>query len=199
VTGMASEEPNSVQRIIGTAGELLRGPYVVSLEEGGIYEPVHFPRTSGPSRGERIFGLMIRYTRQVTIASDGELLLNSSPDSSAAQTEDGKNNSGEGGSTSNTQSVTATTSPSSRVEPNLDCARVSRPSEKIVCSNAELSAEDARVSQLYKTALSRAAYPDAVIDEQRTWLEERNACASLACLETSYRRRLSDLVAFTSN
>jgi hypothetical protein len=62
----------AVKSVIGPKGENLRGSYVVALgdEPGKTYVPIKFPRTSPPTEGERLLGLMINYTQRVFVASD---------------------------------------------------------------------------------------------------------------------------------
>jgi hypothetical protein len=74
VTPMASVQPHNVQSVIGTSGEYLRGPYVVTLEAGGKYVPAKFPRNSAPSDDEKLLGFMIHYTQKISVMSDGKVI-----------------------------------------------------------------------------------------------------------------------------
>jgi len=77
---------------------------------------------------------------------------------------------------------------------SFDCAKASTAIEKMICSDAELSDLDGRLAQGYRSALERAASPDAAKAAQRAWLTaERNRCADVACLKAAYRRRIEAL------
>jgi len=68
-------QPPKVVEAFGRRGENLRGPHVVTLEEGGRYAPVQFSRPSPPTEAERIMGRMIRFQQRLIIASDGRIAV----------------------------------------------------------------------------------------------------------------------------
>jgi uncharacterized protein len=81
---------------------------------------------------------------------------------------------------------------------SFDCKKASAAIEKMICSDPQLSELDTRLALSYKRLLEKAANPDSLKAEQRTWLAiERSKCATLACLKAAYQRRLAALDATT--
>jgi len=78
------------------------------------------------------------------------------------------------------------------IKPSFDCAKASTPSEKAICSNANLAELDNRLAKAYKNA--RSACQKDVKQEQREWLKEVNSCSSnIQCLKNSYISRIQEL------
>lgn len=69
--------------------------------------------------------------------------------------------------------------------------------EQTVCTHGRLGALDERLDSWYRRALIRAGYfdqTDMVKQQQRAWLDERNACsANIGCLRRAYRSRIEAL------
>src|SRR4051812_46178278 len=81
---------------------------------------------------------------------------------------------------------------------SFDCKKASVAIEKMICSDPQLSELDTRLALSYKRLLEKAANPDSLKAEQRTWLAiERSKCTTLACLKAAYQRRLAALDATT--
>ncbi len=76
---------------------------------------------------------------------------------------------------------------------SFDCAKASTTVEKAICSNAELSALDDRLSAAYKAALTDTLDPASVKTSQREWVKARNACKTVSCLQEAYRGRIAAL------
>lgn len=74
-TPSARSMPQSVQSVLGKAGEHLYGPYVVTLEEGGKYVPAKLPRNRIPTDSEIFPGFMIHYTQKIAVLPDGEAFV----------------------------------------------------------------------------------------------------------------------------
>lgn len=77
-------------------------------------------------------------------------------------------------------------SPSNSASFNCDNA-VSK-TEKMICSDADLSNQDSQLGQLYKQLEST----DTLINSQRQWMKDRNLCSDDQCLRASYQLRISD-------
>lgn len=77
------------------------------------------------------------------------------------------------------------------------CSRAKLPVEIAICSSNSLSEKDRRLEQLYVARLKDAEGSrdsDWLKSAQREWLSQRNDCGtSVACLESTYRVRLSEL------
>jgi hypothetical protein len=71
--------------------------------------------------------------------------------------------------------------------PSFNCAKASTDVEKAVCSNKTLGTLDAITAKLYK-----AAGPSAKAD-QKTWMNERNACQDAQCVAVKYAERILTL------
>lgn len=79
--------------------------------------------------------------------------------------------------------------------PSFDCTGALQQAERTVCGDAGLSAKDRELSGLYhqaRAAASDAARP-ALVDAQRQWIVERNACQDADCLNAVYDRRIAEL------
>ncbi|WP_455181523.1 lysozyme inhibitor LprI family protein [Azospirillum palustre] len=69
-----------------------------------------------------------------------------------------------------------------RAEPSFDCKAASTPVEKAICADPKLADADREIADLYKVLqdLSAAADRDRLRTEQRSWLAQRNQCATAA-------------------
>ena len=83
-----------------------------------------------------------------------------------------------------------------QVQPSFDCKQHYQAAEVAICNNAELSILDNEISRLYVAVLeggSRNRKQEAAA-EQRTWIDERNACGANAdCLSKTQHRRVAAL------
>jgi len=90
----------------------------------------------------------------------------------------------------------------SAIAAGFDCAQASHTYEKLVCTDNELSANDARLNALYKTVLERIQANDRadVTSAQRAWVADvRNACGDRACLSKVYDKRIQELSRIDEN
>ena len=75
--------------------------------------------------------------------------------------------------------------------PSFSCARASLAAEIAVCNSASLASLDNHLADLYASALQNRGSSYAR-DQQRSWLDRRNACGSDAsCIEQRYREQIS--------
>lgn len=82
---MASVQDPNAQSIMGQKGENLRGPFVFTHEDGGVYVPAKLPRNPNPSESEKVFGRMIHVTQRISITPDGRAFtIPSAPGSGSA-------------------------------------------------------------------------------------------------------------------
>jgi hypothetical protein len=63
----------------------------------------------------------------------------------------------------------------------------------MICADAELSRLDLELGRLYELALKQAPKPEILLEQQRTWLKERDQCADVAGLRLSYQDRIDQL------
>ncbi len=95
-------------------------------------------------------------------------------------------------------------------QPSFDCAKASNSIEHIICNSDQLSAQDVKLSQLYKNVIQKVTddIKKDIKAEQRSWLKKRNRDCNLAiaaaekCLLQHYRERnssLSRMLAFDSS
>ena len=82
-------------------------------------------------------------------------------------------------------------------KPSFTCTAESSDAEKAICSDAGLSEQDRRLSEVYNTARGRAEGNGAarrLLDDQRAWLDQRNACGSDdSCLSRRMAERIAVL------
>ena len=80
---------------------------------------------------------------------------------------------------------------------SFDCHKAQTEVEKLICTDAELSAQDEALARAYKDAAKRTAEPDRYKREQRTWNKAREECLGesdkAACLKDKYTRRVQAL------
>ena len=76
------------------------------------------------------------------------------------------------------------------------CTAKSSIIENIICTDPVLSQKDIETALIYQQLLGRKLYgmkKQEIVAEQRKWLRDRNACASLSCLNKIYDARLNTL------
>jgi hypothetical protein len=83
--------------------------------------------------------------------------------------------------------------------PSFDCARAGTPTERAICSNAELARLDRNLGRVY-SQLRRSLPADGaerLRRDQREFISGRDACgADIACIDTAYRFRLDYMVVY---
>lgn len=75
---------------------------------------------------------------------------------------------------------------------SFNCASAQLPVEKIICADADLSRADSALGTQFKAAMEEsadAATRATLLDAQRAWLRQRNACADAGCVARSYSER----------
>lgn len=83
--------------------------------------------------------------------------------------------------------------------PSFDCTKASLPAEKAICASPELGALDRELASTFNDTVRNgaAAQQSRQRTAQKTWLAQRNACATTAdtpvCLRETYRRRIVEL------
>jgi uncharacterized protein YecT (DUF1311 family) len=83
------------------------------------------------------------------------------------------------------------------VGPSFDCAKATYPSERLVCSSAELAVLDLAMANAYRDAAARVGTKrrkTALRNLQNNWLRKvREACGEVACLREVYEQRIREL------
>lgn len=81
-----------------------------------------------------------------------------------------------------------------KVSASFSCSCAKSPTEKTICGSYELAAWDRSLAAAYKTATERTQDEAALLEEQKEWLKERNACqADPTCIETKLAIRVGQL------
>ena len=78
----------------------------------------------------------------------------------------------------------------------LDCSKAQSSAERAICDNYSLGQSEARMATLFSIATSLVAMGQRgnIHDDQRIWLQSRNACGKdLTCLRESYAVRIQQL------
>lgn len=75
------------------------------------------------------------------------------------------------------------------------CAHAHSSSEKAICANPKLKELDGQLARAYHQAFThtqpKSPQRNALIQEQRTWLQSVNACqGKVPCLQQSYEGRI---------
>lgn len=92
------------------------------------------------------------------------------------------------GNTADTQIATAASTPS------FDCRLATIASERLICDNPQLARLDREIAAAYADARGRTAQPNAILDQQKSWIKQRDACGgSFGCLQASMSDRLNEL------
>lgn len=77
---------------------------------------------------------------------------------------------------------------------SFDCAKATTASEKLVCSDQNLSTLDERLSEAYRQALKKTPGKEALKKEEQHWIESvRDACSDAACMSAAYEARIAAL------
>lgn len=72
--------------------------------------------------------------------------------------------------------------------PAWDCAKARSGTERLICANPDIRAQDARMGALYARLQARGQAPER---GQKAWLlDQRNACDSPDCLRDAYAERI---------
>ena len=75
---------------------------------------------------------------------------------------------------------------------SFDCNKASRPVERMICSDPELSKLDEAMVVAFRNAIGAAADSSTVRAEQRGWIvDSRNKCDTAACLKQAYQSRIA--------
>lgn len=76
---------------------------------------------------------------------------------------------------------------------NIDCVRDRAPVEQLICSDGELIVLDGKMSQRYFALRNFSGRRDAdnLLQNQRSWLRERNQCRNTGCLKLYYNSRIT--------
>jgi len=83
---------------------------------------------------------------------------------------------------------------------SFNCAKASSRSEKMICSNEEISKADESLARVYKLALASTQDKAALKQQQKDWLKDvRNKCQDSACLKRIYNDRLIALNSVTAS
>lgn len=83
---------------------------------------------------------------------------------------------------------------------SFDCAKAATPAEKMICSDAALSALDEQLNKSYRAAIARTGNKALLREWQRGWLRspELAGCTSAACMKPLFAagaRLLDEMVA----
>lgn len=76
---------------------------------------------------------------------------------------------------------------------SFDCRKAARPIEHTICNDPTLNALDSQLQAAYLGAIDRSNHPQAVTDNQRGWIRQRDACADAKCMTAAYERQIARL------
>lgn len=76
---------------------------------------------------------------------------------------------------------------------SFDCRKAQSAVETMVCTDGPLSRLDEELAVVYGEVLAITPDQGLLKKQQREWLESRNRCKEIPCVEDSYRGRLAEL------
>lgn len=92
------------------------------------------------------------------------------------------------------QLPTVASSPAARIEASFDCSAARTWTERAICSNARLAAQDVELTQLYLSWRRLSSSTAVARDEQAAWRRNvRDTCTDIECLIAAYQARTADL------
>lgn len=78
--------------------------------------------------------------------------------------------------------------------PSFDCAKALTGSERLICSNQQLSLLDVQLTQAYRRAMSRTPDKHALKAALIAWRKnQRDACSTAACMASAYKAQIQSL------
>jgi uncharacterized protein YecT (DUF1311 family) len=83
--------------------------------------------------------------------------------------------------------------PSGSYAASFDCAKVSSTVDKMICENAEISAEDSNLAEAYRHARENSREKKDLIKSQKEWLKKRNKISDPILMLLTYRNRINEL------
>ena len=76
----------------------------------------------------------------------------------------------------------------------FNCSKASTNTEKLICSDQELSALDDRLGEAWRQAMKKSADKDSLKKQQQDWIKTgRDACPDAECLKKAYEERIAAL------
>ncbi|MGI1999550.1 lysozyme inhibitor LprI family protein [Shewanella frigidimarina] len=72
---------------------------------------------------------------------------------------------------------------------SFDCSLARSSIEKTICANPDISKADEALTLLYSNIKNQAKYVNDLINDQRAWLKQRNACETDICILDKYQSR----------
>lgn len=82
----------------------------------------------------------------------------------------------------------------SSFSPSFDCEKANTDSERLICSDRDLSKLDVELNQKYQILRSSNINKSNLRAEQIEWIKtKRNSCSDKTCMAQSYRERISQL------
>ena len=76
---------------------------------------------------------------------------------------------------------------------SFNCQKAGNFIEHTICNDTKLSKMDDDLAVLYKNAMKNTKNKELLKQQQFSWIEERNSCQNVECLQNSYSKRISQL------
>ena len=77
---------------------------------------------------------------------------------------------------------------------SFNCKKASKPTERAICHNSQLSQADEAMNETYQILMGYDSDKRYIRNEQLRWLRERNQCGSrVACIGKKYEQRIQAL------
>lgn len=76
---------------------------------------------------------------------------------------------------------------------SFNCQKAGNFIEHTICNDTKISKMDDDLAVLYKNAMKNTKNKELLKQQQFSWIEERNSCQNVECLQNSYSKRVSQL------
>lgn len=76
---------------------------------------------------------------------------------------------------------------------SFNCQKAGNFIEHTICNDTKLSKLDDDLAVVYKNAMKNTKNKEFLKQQQFSWIEERNSCKNVECLQNSYSKRISQL------
>ena len=76
---------------------------------------------------------------------------------------------------------------------SFNCQKAGNFIEHTICNDTKLSKLDDDLAVVYKNAMKNTKNKEGLKQQQFAWIEERNSCQNVECLQNSYSKRISKL------
>jgi len=87
-----------------------------------------------------------------------------------------------------------------KITPSFDCNKATTKSEKLICSDPNLSNADKQLAEIYVRVLEQSSNQDWLKKDQLSWMKhQRDTCKDVPCMLNAYKDRINELDALLTS